>query len=181
MPIFVRRATAPPAVSHYRDFRDAVREDFSECCAYCLLSEQFAAGSRNFELDHFKPKSVEAFKHLERDFFNLYYSCHPCNQNKGPDWPSPELIAAGYGFVDYCRETFADHFDEGMSGEWSPTSKPGHYTARRLRLNNPHLVGIRGMLNQIADRRGLPRIDWNRPARDTVRQLMDFGPGDAPL
>lgn len=88
MSVFSRRETAPPPSDRSR-YRSLVREDFSECCAYCLLHEFLAGGASNFEIDHFRPKSL--FADLIDDYFNLYYSCHVCNQYKGAAWPSEEL------------------------------------------------------------------------------------------
>src|SRR4030095_2488898 len=55
--IFSHRSPTPMTTQDYRRFRPYIREDFNECCAYCLLHELLAGGTENFELDHFKPKS----------------------------------------------------------------------------------------------------------------------------
>ena len=115
MAVFCRRETPPGPFQHYSAYRPYVREDFSECCAYCLLSEFLRAGLENFELDHFRPKSLPEFAHLVNDFYNLYYACHPCNHIKGNRWPDPGLAA----------------------------------------------------------RKGRPPIDWNRPAREQIQDLLD--------
>jgi hypothetical protein len=153
MAVFVRRSPPPLPARDYRKYRSYVREDFRECCAYCLLREMLAAGADNFELDHFKPKSDSRFRDLESDYYNIYYSCHVCNHYKGAVWPSDELIAAGYRFVDSCNEVFSDHFAEDASGFWTPLSKAGEYTAARLRLNRKHLVEVRALLREVAELR----------------------------
>ena len=81
MPVFLRRRNPPPKVNDYTKYRPLVREDFRECCAYCLLHEIIAGGEANFELDHFRPKSHPEFAGLVNGFYNLYYSCHVCNWN----------------------------------------------------------------------------------------------------
>jgi hypothetical protein len=93
---FLRRNPAPPLKrKDYRLFRLAVREDFHETCAYCLLSERWAAGVENFELDHFRPRAV--FPQLLLNYYNLYWSCHVCNRIKHALWPSPALQQRGIG------------------------------------------------------------------------------------
>jgi len=95
MPVFLRRRTSPLKTDDYTKYRPFVREDFRECCAYCLLHEIIAGGEANFELDHFRPKSRPKFAGLINDFYNLYYACHVCNQYKGQLWPTTELSERG--------------------------------------------------------------------------------------
>ncbi len=170
MAVFRRRETPPAPARHYSEYRPLVRDDFQECCAYCLLHEDWAAGPENFELDHFRPKSLPQFESLARDFYNLYYACHPCNRLKRNAWPDPALEADGYVFVNFCAETFSSHFQENPDGSWSPLSRGGAYTLERLRLNRKHLVRIRRLLRAIASERNAQPIDWNSPARDSLRE-----------
>lgn len=172
MAVFVRRAPPPAVESDYRKYRPYVREDFCECCAYCLLHEVLAAGVDNFELDHFKPKSDERFTSLAADYYNLYYSCHVCNHYKGASWPSEELAAQGWRFVDPCLDVFSDHFSEDDSGRWIPRTKAGEYTAARLRLNRRHLVEVRGLMREVAALRGMPPMNWDHPTRDQIAALL---------
>lgn len=173
MAVFRRRETPPGPFQHYSEYRPYVREDFSECCAYCLLSEFWRAGRENFELDHFRPKSLPQFAHLVNDFYNLYYACHPCNHIKGNRWPDLDKEAQGYGFLDLCAEKFSNHFEEDEKGFWRPLSLRGIYTLERLNLNKGHLVEIRGKLRILAARKGRPPIDWNHPAREQIQVLLD--------
>ena len=173
MPIFMRRSSAPPPRSNYRDYRQEVREDFVECCAYCLLSELIAHGGDSFDLDHFRPKSLPAFSHLTDEFFNLYYACHPCNRYKGNRWPSDDLASKGRRFVDFCSELFADHFEALPDGRWNPISRAGEYTEAKLRLNRTHLQEVRALLYSIAVARQKMPIDWNLPTRDKIAELLE--------
>jgi uncharacterized protein (TIGR02646 family) len=142
---FLRRNPAPPLKrKDYRLFRLAVREDFHETCAYCLLSERWAAGVENFELDHFRPRAV--FPQLLLNYYNLYWSCHVCNRIKHALWPSPALQQRGITFVDLCVDNFDDHFLEDPSGRWLPRTPSAEYTIDVLRLNRPHLVTLRAFL-----------------------------------
>ncbi len=165
MSVFSRRKTAP-LPSDLPRYRSLVRDDFSECCAYCLLHELLAGGASNFELDHFRPKSL--FPDLIDDYFNLYYSCHVCNQYKGATWPSAELAENGYGYLDFCRESFSTHFREEADGSWVPLTPLAEYTEARLRLNRPHLVEIRRLLRRLARLQDAPFISWESPIRSTV-------------
>ena len=165
MSVFSRRKTAPPP-THLSRYRPFVRDDFSECCAYCLLHELLAAGAGNFELDHFRPRSL--FPDLANDYFNLYHSCHVCNLYKGAAWPSTELAKKGYGFLDFCRESFSDHFRERADGSWEPLTPLAEYTEARLRLNRPHLLEIRRLLRRLARLQKAPRLSWESPIKSTV-------------
>ncbi|MFZ0771003.1 MAG: hypothetical protein WCA49_22865 [Candidatus Sulfotelmatobacter sp.] len=156
-------------------YRAEVREDFCECCAYCLLPELLAGGQDNFELDHFHPKSRPARIRDVHDFYNLYYSCHICNHYKANSWPTAALEAIGCRFVDPCGEEFTQHFQPERRGTWSPLTVAGQYAAERLRLNRLHLVQVRELLNEIAELRGQNYIDWNRPARDQISTLLPNG------
>jgi HNH endonuclease len=127
--VFSRRSSAPQVSGGYQSFREYVREDFSECCAYCLLHELLAGGRDNFELDHFRPKS--RFPELIDNFFNLYYSCHVCNLFKGNAWPSEVMTKLGYRFVDYCRQSFSEQFRQEADGSWTPLTAGSRNPSRR--------------------------------------------------
>jgi len=172
MGIFARRNPPPRFSGDYRRYRPYVRADFRECCAYCLLHEMLAAGGDNFELDHFKPRSDPRFAGLAADYYNIYYACHVCNHYKGATWPSEELIASGYRFVDFCSDLFSEHFAEEITGHWTPLSQAGEYTAARLRLNRQHLVEVRALLREIASIRGQPTLDWDSPAGDQIARFL---------
>jgi len=168
--VFSRRKTAPPP-SNLSGYRSFIREDFSECCAYCLLHELLAAGAGNFELDHFRPKSL--FPNLAENYFNLYYSCHVCNQYKAAAWPSAELSKRGFGYLDFCRESFSEHFRARDDGFWEPLTPRAEYTVARLRLNRPHLVEIRRLLRRLAQLHGISAVDWDSPIRENVLSWLD--------
>lgn len=170
MPIFKRRQLAPVVKGGYAQFSQFVREDFSECCAYCLLYELLAAGAENFELDHFRPQSI--FPALSNDFFNLYYACHRCNHKKRNVWPAPDNEASGYRFVDPCRELFSIHFQELENGRWVPLTKAAEFTEYVLQLNTTHLVNLRAVLRAIAYARGLEPVNWDEPSKGWLMQLL---------
>ena len=172
MSIFSRRSLDPGPLSPYSKYRPYVREDFEECCAYCLLHEVAASGTDSFELDHFRPKSHPIFSHLTTDFFNLYYACHVCNKYKSNRWPKKELLDLGYGFLDPCQQTFSEHFEETNDGVWLPQTQIGEYTESKIRLNRSHLVEIRSQLRQLARLRGMTPIDWDHPCRVQLKRII---------
>lgn len=146
MSSFIRTDPAPVVTGGYRAFRSHVRKDFKESCAYCLLLELYAAGEQNFELDHFCPQK-ECPK-LRRNFYNLYYACHPCNNIKRAKWPDAQLLKRGICFVDLCKDDFEAHFKERPDGQWDGLTESGKYTIDALNLNRKHLVQIRKLLRR---------------------------------
>jgi hypothetical protein len=109
------------------------------------LEEIFAAGFENFEIDHFRPRSL--FPESSGDYYNLYYSCHPCNRIKHDKWPPSALESKGIGFVDLCSDDFDMHYEETLDGLWLGRTMSAKYTIDALRLNRPHLVQLRRLLN----------------------------------
>ena len=170
--IFSHRSPVP-SENNYAKYRPYIREDFSECCAYCLMHEIFAHGQENFELDHFKPKSKPEFAHLVHQYTNIYYSCHVCNKNKWSHWPSAELYFKGYRFVDTCKENFSAHFED-KDGYWNPISPAGEYTAEKIRLNSRHNIQIRQMIREWLSWLGEPSIDWDKPLKLQVAVVINL-------
>lgn len=174
--IFLHRSPTP-SENDYAKYRPYLREDFYECCAYCLLHEFFAGGKENFELDHFRPKSRPEFRDLINEYTNLYYSCHPCNHVKYNHWPSEGLHAKGFQFVDTCKEIFSVHFEE-KNGYWNPISNAGRYTEERLRLNSEHKIKIRQMIAELLSLLGKPAIDWDKPLKSQVAAIINLNRAD---
>ena len=175
MAIFQRRSTAPAVKGNYRQYLRFVREDFSECCAYCLLHELLAHGRENFELDHFRPQSK--FPEFVNDYFNLYYACHVCNLLKHDFWPDNEQEAAGSRFVDFCRESFSTHFRATSDGLLFPLTNAAVYTIEKLDLNRPHLVKTRKLLSVLASLRNAT-INWDQPSNDQIARLIALNTGE---
>lgn len=66
--------------------KEYLRNDFFHECAYCKLQEQEVGivGFYFFEIDHFKPQSLNLpDKH---NYYNLYYCCKKCNNEKSDIW-----------------------------------------------------------------------------------------------
>jgi hypothetical protein len=130
-----------------------------------------AGGAENFELDHFKPRS--RCPDLTHAYENIYYSCHICNHIKHDIWPTDELRAKGYRFVDPCYDDFSTHFVE-VDGRWESLTPAGDYSQERLRLNRKHLIEIRRMLVQMLNKLGAPPLNWNRPLKQQIAPLIHF-------
>lgn len=171
--IFFHRSPAP-SENNYQRYRAYIREDFSECCAYCLMHETFARGEENFQLDHFKPKSKPEFHHLVHEYTNIYYSCYACNKQKRNYWPSEELYSKGYRFVDTCKENFSTHFED-RDGYWEPISPAGEYTVEKIRLNSRHNVQIRQRIMGLLSLLDEPSINWDKPLKSQVTAIVNLG------
>ncbi|GAB4457026.1 MAG: hypothetical protein OHK0029_16010 [Armatimonadaceae bacterium] len=132
--------------TRYQRFEPYVRSDFERCCAYCYLHEDHVGGRRHFEIDHFCPQKICPDR--AGDFYNLYWCCHGCNRPgaKHGHWPSPELLALGYGFVDLCVDRFEDHYTIAEDGTLIPKTRQGEYTIEHIGLNCEELKRLRERL-----------------------------------
>ena len=88
------RRHGPQGYSKYRQYRNWLRDEFSFRCIYCLRREEWLTLRRDYEIDHFLPKSDRP--DVERDYDNLVYACSECNGTKAAKYlPSPESFAYG--------------------------------------------------------------------------------------
>jgi len=131
--IFVRSSL--PQFRHYSEYREYLRVDFQNRCAYCLVYEGHKGGEANFEIDHHRPKGGKyARPDLEHKYINLYWVCRVCNSRKSESWSSTEEKAQGYHLIDPC-EAWGDHdlhwriLPNGEI-EWLPPI--GEYTIKML-------------------------------------------------
>lgn len=141
-----RTYPAPSVKGGYGAFRPHVRSDFEQCCAYCCLHERHAGGEEGFSIDHFYPKDAKLFPARMHDFYNLYWSCMPCNRKKWNQWPPYEVLARGICFVDLCIDDFDQHYRLKPDGKLEPLTTSAAYTIAAIRLNREHLVKIRALL-----------------------------------
>ena len=97
-------------------------------------------------LDHFRPKSIEEFKELKNDPYNLHYACHPCNTFKADDWPAlgtDLTVSDGAGYIDPFNENRNDYFAINHDGALDPLQDPAEYMIQYLYLNRPFLKLLR--------------------------------------
>ncbi len=131
----------------YRKFKKYLRLDFERRCAYCHIPETRYGPSRNFTVDHFRPKSL--YPQLIRTYRNLYYACACCNSFKGPvDGP----------FLDPCLEQYPHHFMViADTGQAEPRTARGSYFIEHLNLNRAYLAEWR--MGKAEMRRQLLELD----------------------
>ncbi|MBZ5530074.1 MAG: hypothetical protein LAO20_01465 [Acidobacteriia bacterium] len=166
---FLRTVPPPDVKGGYSSFRPYVRADFQHRCAYCLFWELLAAGEENFELDHFRPKSL--FPDDAQNFYNIYYACHPCNHLKRDLWPSKDMERRGLRLVDLCKDEFEAHFQLCSDGHLQGLTDAGRYTIDALRLNRKHLVRLREMLSQFGvdmHKKGISQEQCERLLRELL-------------
>jgi hypothetical protein len=88
------RRHGPQGYSQYRQYRNWLRDEFAFRCIYCLRRETWLTTGRDYQIDHFLPKSEHP--DVERDYDNLVYACSECNGTKAAKYlPSPESVAYG--------------------------------------------------------------------------------------
>jgi len=88
------RRHGPQGYSRYRQYRNWLRDEFAFRCIYCLRRETWLTTRRDYQIDHFLPKSEHP--DVERDYDNLVYACSECNGTKAAKYlPSPESVAYG--------------------------------------------------------------------------------------
>jgi len=126
----------------YRKYKDPLEKDFKQRCGYTCCQQEWFGGKRNFQIDHFKPKS----KHpeLETKYSNLVYSCSYANRAKGDDEGS---------YIDPCDIDYNQHFYRDNLGNIYPVenSESAKFMYLKLKLYLKR-YGIVWMLEQLDDK-----------------------------
>ncbi len=122
--------------TNYEDYKQDLREDFEEKCAYCGDSDAFCGGVRNYHIDHFAPKAK--FPFLVNTYSNLLYACPYCNNGKSDKWEgsnaSSPLNSKGEGFCDPCSSDYDKHLKRNRNGFIEYVDNTGKYMYRNLKL-----------------------------------------------
>ena len=143
------RRHGPQGYSEYGQYRNWLRDEFSFRCIYCLRRETWLMTRRDFELDHFLPKSEHP--DVGRDYDNLVYACRECNGTKAVKFlPSPEVVAYGEClFVD-------------QDGEIHARDERGKTIIEALHLDAPQYTCLRRrIMETIAEaRQGSKTLKW---------------------
>lgn len=88
------RRHGPVGYPKYRLYRNWLRDEFSFRCVYCLFREAWLARRKNWQIDHFVPKSIHP-KGVG-DYDNLVSACNCCNHSKSAHLV-PDLCKVAYG------------------------------------------------------------------------------------
>jgi len=91
--------TIQPEKGKYSDWKDILADEGYNQCVYCTIHEG-SFGRRNYHVEHYKPKGLKQFKHLENIITNLFFSCCICNCFKGDFWEDPADDHSISGFPD---------------------------------------------------------------------------------
>lgn len=152
------RRHGPLGYSKYCEYRNWLRDEFVFRCIYCLRRETWLTLRRDYEIDHFLPKS--AHPDVERDYDNLVYACSECNGTKAAKHlPSPESVAYGT-----CLQV-------NGSGEIQPLDDRGVTIIEALRLDAPEYNHLR--------RRLIETVAEARPGSKTLKWCLGY-PEDLP-
>jgi hypothetical protein len=129
-----------PLSGTYHDWKPILAKEGFFQCVYCAICENSFGGTRNFHVEHYRPKAK--FKDLEHDILNLFYACAICNSFKGDDWPGEPLedfsnpSYPNPSKADY-NEIFAHQTSDGVLEGKFVASK---YLVEKLYLNRPQLI-----------------------------------------
>jgi hypothetical protein len=154
------RRHGPLGYSKYGQYRNWLRDEFAFRCVYCLRRETWLTLHRDYQIDHFLPKS--AHRDVERDYDNLVYACSNCNGTKSAKYlPSPESVAYG----DCLR------VDENGVIHALDKRGVGAAVIEALRLDAPEYTHMR--------RRILETVAEARPGSKTLKWCLGY-PDDLP-
>lgn len=129
-----------PRSGTYKNWKELIAKEGSYQCVYCAISESSFGGTRNFHVEHYKPKKT--YKQLENDIMNLFYACPVCNTFKGDSYPAEPL--EDHTIACYPNPSKVDYntlfqVDLG-SGVIQGKHIASRYLVTRLHLNRPQLV-----------------------------------------
>ncbi|MBK2258021.1 HNH endonuclease [Francisella philomiragia] len=88
--------TCKKQYKRYNSYKTFLINDFNNRCGYCDTHDKYLGGKKNFQIDHFRPHSIESFVTLKNKYSNLVYSCQSCNRAKSNKWKDLN------GFIDPC-------------------------------------------------------------------------------
>ena len=121
--------TCSKTYARYTAFKPYIRDDFNKRCGYCDDLDVYHGGARGYQIDHFKPHSIEAFKHLKEEYSNLVYSCPFCNRAKSSKWKEED------GFIDPCEDEYDEHLARNDRGKIIFKTPRGQYIYKNLNLH----------------------------------------------
>ena len=134
------RKHGPMGYSKYGYYRNWLRDEFVFTCVYCLRRETWATLKRDWELDHFVPKSIHPEGKLDYD--NLVYACSTCNHSK-----------AAHFAPDPCRLAYGDCVAVDDNGEIRPiqNSSEGKNLIEAIGLDDEDYNELRRAVFELRD------------------------------
>ncbi|MCU1153509.1 HNH endonuclease [Stenotrophomonas maltophilia] len=169
-----RRRLQPFPYKKYKSFKRVLQHEFVRVCVYCRTPDSVSPGEYySFAVDHYRPKVVPRFKHLETSYGNLYYCCGPCNSRKNDYWPADERL--GPFVVNPCEHDMAAHLRLNASTfEYESRTPDGAHMIRLLQLNEPDIVGYRRRIVETIEMANLRRIELGKKLAEAKKK---FGKG----
>ena len=141
-----KTSAAIPTKGTYSQWKAQLAREGGSRCVYCCIPESKFGGSRNFHVEHYRPKSI--FPQLTNEYGNLFYACGICNIFKSDDWPA-EHVLGNYLSAAYPDPSLVNYSDflevSESSGKVESATFTGKYMVERLHLNRPQMVGLRAM------------------------------------
>lgn len=137
-----KEKTSQPKTGMYSDWKPILAKEGFYQCVYCAIPESCFGGSRNFHVEHYRPKSRPEFKKLENDIKNLFYACAICNTFKGADWPdAPKKDCSNPSYPYPAQVDYTEIFmNTPMSGAITGKYVAAKYMIEKLYLNRPQLI-----------------------------------------
>ncbi len=137
-----KEKSTQPEKGAYHDWKELLAEEGFYQCVYCAISEGSMGGIRNFHVEHYKPKGLPAFAHLENVFTNLFYACPICNSFKGDDWPEdPTEELNNFSYPDPSRIDYSEIFIKNIGTPFiDGKNTASKYMIEKLYLNRPQLL-----------------------------------------
>ncbi len=149
----------PSQVAEYRDYKPFLRREADQKCVYCAIGENPLGGYDNFHVEHFRPKSINKFNHLLKEFENLFYACAICNRFKSNDWPNDPN--SDHSVISYPDPKDVDYnvlFSFEQNGILRGNYVASKYLVEKLNLNRPQLINERR----------------EKLMRDKIKSLIEF-------
>ena len=134
-----KEQASQPADGIYSDWKEILAKEGFFQCVYCAIHESCFGGTRNFHVEHYRPK--KKFRSLENDIKNLFYACPICNTFKGDDWPNePRDDLSIPSYPDPSKVEYSSIFNNFDSGIIEGNFLASKYMVEKMYLNRPQLV-----------------------------------------
>src|SRR5882724_214037 len=153
-----------PSAGTYKDWKPIIAKEGGYQCVYCAIGEASFGGTRNFHVEHYKPRSI--YRELENEISNLFYACPVCNTFKGDSFPAEPVEDHSVGcYPNPSTTDYNELFDIDLSlGIVGGKYTASRYLVVRLHLNRPQLVLERRIVHTYA------RV---KNARTYLRELLN--------